>query len=177
MASTRSTARAWPSARSRVRATLTHVGYPTGGAFPPARGRTPVRPRRQQASAAQLATEAENAAGHFGNTTQASNANTQYFIVSPTGTHPDGFGPSGNFCAWHDYTGDTSIGSVSQPNGILAFTNMPYVTDLGASCGENFVNAGSAGTLDGVTIVGGHEYGETITDQIPRGRLDRPERE
>jgi serine protease len=122
------------------------------------------------ASPAQLATEAENAASHFGNTTQASNANNQYFIVSPTGTEPNGFNtPSGQFCAWHDYTGDTSLGSVSQPNGMLAFTNMPYVTDAGASCGENFVNAGSAGTLDGVTIVGGHEYTETITDQFPAG--------
>ena len=46
---------------------------------------------------------------------------------------------------------------------------MPYVTDLGASCGQNFVNAGSAGTLDGVTIVEGHEYAETITDQNPAG--------
>jgi serine protease len=46
---------------------------------------------------------------------------------------------------------------------------MPYVTDVGASCGENFVNSGSAGTLDGVTIVEGHEYNETITDQFPAG--------
>jgi len=146
-----------------------HVGYPTGGAFAGAwEDTSSVAPH--EASAAQLATEAENAAGHFGNTTQASNANVQYFIVSPTGTEPDGFNtPSGNFCAWHDYTGDSSIGSVSQPNGMVAFTNMPYVTDAGASCGANFVNAGSAGTLDGATIVGGHEYTETITDQFPAG--------
>jgi len=146
-----------------------HVGYPTGGAFAGAWEDTSST-APHEASAAQLATEAESAAGHFGNTTQASNANTQYFIVSPTGTEPDGFNTaSGNFCAWHDYTGDTSIGSVSQPNGIVAFTNMPYVTDAGASCGEDFVNSGSAGTLDGVTIVGGHEYTETITDQFPAG--------
>jgi serine protease len=146
-----------------------HVGYPTGGAFAGAWEDTSAA-APQQASAAQLATEAENAAGHFGNTTQASNANDEYFIVSPSGTQPDGFNtPSGNFCAWHDYTGDSSIGSVNQPNGMLAFTNMPYVTDAGASCGANFVNAGSGGSLDGVTIVGGHEYAETITDQFPAG--------
>jgi hypothetical protein len=46
---------------------------------------------------------------------------------------------------------------------------MPYVTDAGSSCGMNFVNGGSAGTLDGVSIVGGHEYAETITDQFPAG--------
>lgn len=146
-----------------------HVGYPTGGAFAGAwEDATAAAPH--EATAAQLATEAENAAGHFGNTTQASNANVEYFIVSPTGTLPDGFNtPQGNFCAWHDYTGDTSLGTVSQPNGMVAFTNMPYVTDAGASCGANFVNSGSAGTLDGVTIVGGHEYTETITDQFPAG--------
>jgi serine protease len=148
---------------------MPHVGYPAGGAFAGAWEDTSSA-APHEASAAQLATEAENAAGHFGNTTQASNANVQYFIVSPTGTAPDGFNtPSGNFCAWHDYTGDSSIGSVSQPNGMVAFTNMPYVTDAGASCGANFVNASSAGTLDGVTIVGGHEYTETITDQFPAG--------
>src|SRR3989442_4668349 len=46
---------------------------------------------------------------------------------------------------------------------------MPYVTDAGTSCGQNFVNSGSAGTLDGVTIVEGHESAETITDQNPAG--------
>jgi serine protease len=52
---------------------------------------------------------------------------------------------------------------------LLAFTNLPYIPDAGASCGQNFVNSGSAGTLDGVTIVEGHEYAETVTDQFPAG--------
>jgi|HubBroStandDraft_6_1064221.scaffolds.fasta_scaffold00166_30 serine protease len=148
---------------------VAHVGYPTGGAFAGAWEDTSAA-APHVASPAQLATEAENAATYFRNTSQGSNANDEYFIVSPTGTEPNGFNtPSGQFCAWHDYTGDTSLGSVSQPNGMLAFTNMPYVTDAGASCGANFVNAGTAGTLDGVTIVGGHEYTETITDQFPAG--------
>lgn len=151
-----------------------HVGYPTGGAFAGAWEDTSSA-APNQATPAQLATEAENASGHFGNTTQASNANNQYFIVSPTGTHPNGFNtPSGQFCAWHDYTGDTSLGFVNQPNGMLAFTNMPYVTDAGLSCGEDFVNTGTAGILDGVTIVGGHEYTETITDQFPAGGWTDP---
>src|SRR5262245_49294783 len=38
---------------------------------------------------------------------------------------------------------------------------------MGASCGQDFVN--SNGTLDGVSIVNGHEYAETITDQNPAG--------
>ena len=40
---------------------------------------------------------------------------------------------------------------------------------MGASCGANYVNAGTAGLLDGVTMVEGHEYSETITDQNPAG--------
>jgi serine protease len=83
-------------------------------------------------------------------------------VVSPTGTHPDGFNtPTANFCAWHNYT--------TSSYGDIAFSNMPYVTDLGASCGENFVNSGSAGLLDGFSIVNGHEYAETLTDQNPAG--------
>jgi serine protease len=91
-------------------------------------------------------------------------------IVSPTGTHPDGFNTTtGNFCAWHDYNGDSSLsgGAVSSPYGDIAFTNSPYVPDAGSSCGQNFVN--SNGPLDGVSIVEGHECAETITDQNPAG--------
>src|SRR5581483_9237158 len=110
--------------------------------------------------------------GHFGNTTAAANRNVQYVILSPTGTHPDGFNTTtSNFCAWHDYTGDTSLsgGAPNTPYGPIAFTNMPYVTDAGSSCGSNFVNSGASGIDDGVTIVEGHEYAETITDQFPAG--------
>ncbi len=148
-----------------------HVGYPTGGALAGVWvDESATAP--SQATGHQIGQEAVNAATHFGNTTQASNRNTQYVIVSPSGTHPDGFNTiTGQFCAWHDYTGDGTLsgGSVSSPDGLLAFTNLPYVTDMGPSCGQNFVNSGSAGTLDGVTIVEGHEYAETITDQYPAG--------
>jgi hypothetical protein len=58
---------------------------------------------------------------------------------------------------------------VTSPYGDIAFINMPYVTDAGASCGRNFVNAGSAGLRDGISIVNGHEYAEAITDQNPPG--------
>jgi serine protease len=147
-----------------------HVGYPTGGALAgvwfDASAAAPTN-----ATDHQIGVEAVNGAAHFGNTTAASNRSAQYFVVSPTGTHPGGFGPTGNFCAWHDWNGDTTLngGAVTSNYGDIAFTNLPYVTDLGASCGQNYVNAGSAGTLDGVTIVGGHEYAETITDQNPAG--------
>jgi len=145
-----------------------HVAYPSGGVLAGVWvDESAASPA--QATPAQLGTEAVSAAAHFGNTTAAANRDAQYDIISPTGTHPDGFNtPGGAFCAWHDWNGDPFV-AVSSPNGDIAFTNMPYVTDAGASCGENFVNAGSAGLQDGISIVNGHEYAETITDQNPAG--------
>ena len=141
-----------------------HVGYPTGGALAGVWvDESSAEP--SAASAAQIGQEAVNAAAHFGNTTAASNRFAQYDIVSATGTNPDNY-QTGGFCAWHDWNGDVGVTS---PYGDIAFTNMPYVTDVGASCGENFVNGGSAGLDDGFSIVNGHEYAETITDQNPAG--------
>ena len=146
-----------------------HVGYPSGGVLAGVWvDESTASP--SQATGHQLGVEAVNAATHFGNTTAASNRTAQYVIVSPHGTHPDGFNTAGgNFCAWHDWNGDTTLsgGAVSSPDGDIAFTNSPYITDAGASCGQNFVN--SNGPLDGVSIVNGHEYAETITDQNPPG--------
>ncbi len=59
-------------------------------------------PAPASATQSQIASEADAAANYFGNTTSASNAATQYVVVSPTRTTPDGFNtPSGTFCAWH----------------------------------------------------------------------------
>lgn len=146
-----------------------HVGYPTGGALTGVwYDNAAAEP--QTASGHQLAVEAINAAGHFGNTTAASNRFAQYVILSATGTNPDNW-LTGGFCAWHDYNGDTTLsgGAASSSFGDIAFTNMPYVLNQGTSCGQNFVNGGSAGTLDGFSIVNGHEYSETVTDQNPAG--------
>jgi hypothetical protein len=150
-----------------------HVAYPaSGGTLKGVWEDTSVA-SPSFATAGQLGQEAESAGAHFGITTAAANRDVQYVIVSPTGTHPDSFNTvTGQFCAWHDYTGDSAyLGNINQgpTGGPVAFTNMPYVTDMGGSCGENFVNAGSAGLLDGVTIVGGHEYAETLSDQFPAG--------
>ena len=144
-----------------------HVGYPTGGALAGVWvDESTASPA--QATGHQLGVEAVNAAAHFGNTTAASNRLAQYVIVSPTGTNPDNYQGQG-FCAWHDYNGDSTLsgGPVSSPYADIAFTNLPYIPDAGASCGANFVN--SNGPLDGVSIVEGHEYAETSTDQNPPG--------
>lgn len=146
-----------------------HVGYPTGGPFAGVwYDNSSAEPN--PATGNQLANEAIRAAAHFGNTTAASNRFAEYDILSAHGMNPDNW-LTGGFCAWHDYNGDSSLsgGAASSPYGDIAFTNMPYVLDQGTSCGENFVNSGSAGTLDGFSIVNGHEYAETITDQNPAG--------
>jgi serine protease len=112
-----------------------------GGSWVDTAGAAPSR-----ASIAQLAAEAQNAAGHFG----VSGPSVDIFVVSPSGTHPNRF-PNAGFCAWHDW------------NGTSAYTNMPYVLDAGSSCGASSVRS----QLDGFSIVGGHEYAEAVTDPEP----------
>jgi hypothetical protein len=151
---------------TRCTTAMAHVAYPTGGALAGVwEDKASLSP--SASSAHQLAAEAEKAATHFGNTTTASNRDAQYVIVSPTGTDPDQYQQFG-FCAWHDYSGDTTMDGGGAVTGLLlAFTNLPYIPDAGAGCGSGIVNPGNQ--LDGVTIVAGHEYAETITDQFPAG--------
>lgn len=111
----------------------------------------PSKPRQSQ-----FAAEAVRAAQHFGNTTAAGNASVQYVIATATGNNSRGFGTQ--FCAYHSSTSST-VGNV-------AYTNLPYITDAGASCGANF---NGLGPNAGMTIVAGHEMGETISDQFPNG--------
>jgi len=105
-------------------------------------------------SQSQLAAEAVKAAQHFGNTTAASNASVQYVIATATKNSASGFGTQ--YCAYHSYTSSSA--------GNVAYTNLPYITDAGASCGANF---NGLGPNAGITIVGGHELAETVTDQFP----------
>jgi len=111
-------------------------------------------PRRPSQS--QLAAEAVKAARVFGNTTASSNASVQYVIATAHGNNASGFGSQ--YCAWHS--------STSSSYGNIAYTNLPYITDAGASCGANFNGLGAKA---GITIVEGHEMSETVTDQFPNG--------
>lgn len=104
---------------------------------------------------AQIAAEAARAAAYFG----ISGNNVMVMIATPHGNSTRGFGTQ--WCAYHSY--------ISSGSGNLAYTNLPYQTDAGAACGENFVNGGSAGLLDGVSVVAGHEFAESITDPYPSG--------
>ena len=109
----------------------------------------PTHPRQSQ-----LAAEAVRAAAFFGNTTAASNASAQYVIATAHGNNATGFGTQ--YCAWHS--------STTSSHGDVAYTNLPYITDAGTSCGANFNGLGAKA---GITIVEGHEMAETITDQFP----------
>ncbi|HZC44330.1 MAG TPA: hypothetical protein VE195_09155 [Acidobacteriaceae bacterium] len=107
-------------------------------------------------SQSQLASEAVRAASHFGNTSASDNVSSQYVIATAKGNSASGFGTQ--YCAYHS--------STSSSSGDVAYTNLPYITDAGASCGANF---NGLGPKAGITIVGGHEVAETITDQFPNG--------
>ena len=147
--------------------TAPRVGYPNGQALAGV-WYDNAAPAPTNATGRQLALEAVRAAEHFGNTSAAANRYAQYIIMSPTGAHPDGFNTaSAGFCAWHSFTGDTTLtgGAVNSAYGNIAFTNMPYVTDAGTSCGANFISS----PLDAFSLVAAHEYSETITDQFPAG--------
>jgi putative Ig domain-containing protein/ricin-type beta-trefoil lectin protein len=113
-------------------------------------------------TASQLAAEADA----FTATQDITDLNdAQIVIATQSGTCPAGFVASscpsadqGVECAWHD--------SSNEP-----FINLPYLLDAGSECGEDSVNP--SGTYDGFSIVGGHEYAETITDPYPpTGWLD-----
>jgi hypothetical protein len=126
-----------------------HVGNASGsfaGWYVDTSTSPPSRPTQSQ-----LAAEATKAAARYGNYT----ASASYIVALPHGIVPSGFGTQ--YCAWHSSTGTS--------RGTIAYTNLPYMPDAGTSCGAGSVNAG--GTLDGVTIVGGHEQGEVETDPFP----------
>jgi serine protease len=122
-----------------------------GGTWADDTAAAPSRP-----SQSQLAAEAVKAAAHFGNTGAGSNASKQYVIATATQNSASGFGTQ--YCAWHS--------STSSAYGNVAYTNLPYITDAGASCGADF---NGLGPNAGITIVEGHELAETITDQFPNG--------
>jgi hypothetical protein len=134
-----------------------------------------------------LAQEASRAAQYFGVTGAALN-DANFVIVQPPGyTDPNALGSG--YCAFHDYTEFGTPGNFyyDPSKGVqqhIAYTNMPYllainfpyiVDNQGGNifmgnnqnenvCGENAVNAGKAGKLDGFSIALGHEIEETITD-------------
>jgi serine protease len=117
-----------------------------------------TNPIHNNVTGLELAQEAQRAVAHFGVTDLQ---NSQIVVAQPQKFNEQGFNGGAGYCAWHDYTQPSTYPGVQAG---ISFTNMPYVLNMGTSCGESSVNTGAAGTLDGFTIVLGHEIEETVTD-------------
>ena len=120
---------------------------------------------------ARLGTEAVSASKHF-KIKDTFDAQVVIAAQSHTCFAPDGnqvfvgncgktpsSAPANAYCGWHS--------AVYANGNYLTFTNLPYELDAGQFCGKNWLNAGAAGTLDGFSLVGGHEYTESISDPVP----------
>ena len=112
-----------------------------------------------------LAAEAARAVAHF-HITDLANAD---IVIAQPANYSDPNALSTGYCAFHDYTYPGEESGIY--NGItkgIAYTNMPYALSINSSganvCGENAVNSGASGKLDGFSIVLGHEIEETVTD-------------
>jgi hypothetical protein len=105
------------------------------------------------ATQAQLAAEADAFTSTNGITDRA---DAQIIVATQSGICPAYFyapacnGGTGPYCAWHS--------SSNEP-----YTTLPYLLDAGGACGENYISS----MYDGFSIIGGHEYGETVTDPFP----------
>lgn len=101
----------------------------------------------------QVAAESFAGVQHFGY-----DANGSYVVATPIGHHTYGFGTK--WCSYHSDAFD---------NGqVVSYTNLPYMPEAGVICGSNEIKApkDESSVDEGVTIVEGHEYGESITDPI-----------
>jgi serine protease len=112
-----------------------------------------------------LGQEAQAAVQHFG-ITDLNDANI--VIVQPPGLS-DPNAVSQGYCAFHDYTWPNVESNVY--DGLtqgVSYSNIPYQLAINSGgfnvCGENAVNSGDQGKLDGFSIVLGHEMEETVTD-------------
>ena len=110
-----------------------------------------------------MAKEAERAAIHF-HVPDSQLINSNFVIAQPQ-HFSDPIAQADGYCAFHDYV-QPSIDPTDYKGlkpGIV-YTNMPYVLNQGSGCGENLVNPGNAGKLDGFTVALGHEIEESVTD-------------
>ncbi len=102
----------------------------------------------------QVAAEALLGVAHFGY-----DPNGSYVVATPTGHSSTGFATQ--WCAYHSAT--------SYQAQLVSYTNLPYMPDGAGSCGANYITApkDEKAADEGVTIVEGHEYGESVTDPNP----------
>jgi hypothetical protein len=99
----------------------------------------------------QVAAEAGLLMAHF-----VFDPNASYVVATAHNHSINGFGTS--FCAYH--------GATNQGGHSIAYTNLPYQPDAGGNCGASIITPPSdeTGADEGVSIVEGHEYAESVTD-------------
>lgn len=111
----------------------------------------------------EMAIEAERAVAHFH--VPASQLMDSNFVIVQPQNYSDPVAQAKGYCAFHDLIRadvDPKDYRGLAPN--VPWTNMPYVLNQGSGCGQNLINAGDEGRLDGFTIALGHEIEETVTD-------------
>jgi serine protease len=132
--------------------TTTYVTNPTGqlaGVWNDQTNSVPLHPTDSQ-----IANEALRGVTHFGY-----NGNASYIVATPHGRSTNGFRTQ--WCAYHS---NTFTGGK-----LVSYTDFPYMPDAGSACGSNIITppTDESGTDEGVTIVSGHEQGESVTDPYP----------
>jgi hypothetical protein len=129
-----------------------YIQNPSGmlaGVWDDERNRIPRSP-----TAGQLAFETQRGVNHFGY-----DANGSYVVATAHNHNESGFGTQ--WCGWHSWT--------FAAGKLVAFTNQPYGPDI-STCGTNWIQPGppdEPAVDEGVTIVEGHEFAESITDPHP----------
>ncbi|HLY03512.1 MAG TPA: hypothetical protein VKR56_13590 [Candidatus Cybelea sp.] len=113
--------------------------------------KTPVPP---EPTDVQIGNEALKGVSRFGY-----DASGSYVVATPHGRSPIGFGTQ--WCAYHSGT--------QEGTNLVSYTNLPYMPDAGDSCGADSTSPpkDERAKDEGVTIVEGHEYADSITDPNP----------
>jgi hypothetical protein len=114
-------------------------------------------PLPRHPSNSQVAAEAAASVAVFGY-----NPNGAYIVATAHNHGPKGFGTA--YCAYH---GETMTSA-----GMIPYFPLGYMPDAGANCGAGIVppSPNQPSADEGVTIVGGVEYADTITEpQIGTG--------
>ncbi|HLY03513.1 MAG TPA: hypothetical protein VKR56_13595 [Candidatus Cybelea sp.] len=103
----------------------------------------------------QVGNESLAGVAHFGY-----DGNASYVVATAHDHSTVGFGTQ--WCAYHSGTQTTN-------GNLVSYTNLPYMPDAGGACGADYTQApkDESAVDEGVTIVEGHEYGESITDPNP----------
>ncbi|HLY03288.1 MAG TPA: hypothetical protein VKR56_12435 [Candidatus Cybelea sp.] len=100
-----------------------------------------------------VATESLAAVKHFGY-----DASGSYIVATPHNHSTFGFGTL--WCGYHS--------EADQAGTLVYYTNLPYTPDAGVLCGSARIKApkDESSWDEGVTIVEGHEEGESVTDPL-----------